>query len=253
MRFFGTILTLVFGATCLGTFATSRRLEREAQHLSPSLSAPAALALGAPARYLGRLEASAEELRSRDRGTPCVAYRTRVLLVTEDDDDREHRYLIFDERRGPPRLLVRGELGHVSIALERWTHLEKASRRRSRQRPAYQGATFSRPRTEGSPTGYEIEEQALLAGQRLFVAGIAGRLWDAAQPETPTPTASATAPVRELLPDPVLGRVEIFPGSQVERVEALRRRAFWHRVGGIASGALALLGVGLFVAGWLRR
>lgn len=249
---------ILFALGLLGAFGllsglawrSVQRATHELERMSPSTTAPAALAAGEPARYEGQLEPGSEKQTGLIYPTACVARHTRVTALGGcDDEGCSRRQVILDERRGPPFLLVRGERGHVVVALEHWNDVQgKHGRSRIvKHLPPLAGAAFKRPRF--SPSEYLLEESHLVAGQALFVAGVAGRLWDAAMPESEAPARAARAPVREILRDPAVGRVELFRGLQRERLDELRS---WRRratIGGVAAGIPALLGLALLAIG----
>jgi hypothetical protein len=251
LRGLGVLLVLLLGFLSGMGWRAVRRADRDVARLSLSLSAPADLRPGEPARYQGRLAPAAKELRSRDQGVPCVAYRTRVTAITEISEEHDRRDVILDERRGPPYLLVRGDRGHVAVALDKWVSFERARSRHQKHRPLW-GVTFSQPSTARGVDSYMIEEQTLVAGEPLFVAGAAGRLWDAAAPETDTPARSARAPVRELLEDPARGRVEIFHGEQRDQIARLRGDRRWPMIGAVAAAIPALFVLVFLVISWIR-
>jgi hypothetical protein len=249
---------IVFALGLLGAFGvlsglawrSVQRATRELERLSPSTTAPAALKPGEPARYQGRLEPGSEPQTGLVYPTPCVARHTRVTALAGcNDEGCARRDVILDERRGPPFLLVRGEHGHVALALAHWNDVKGKHGRYRVVEHLPRLATPSLKRPRFSPSEYLVEESHLVAGQPLFVAGVAGRLWDAAAPEGDAPSRTARAPVREILRDPALGRVELFRGRQEDLLGELRSTKRWNTVWGVAAGIPALLGFVLLAIG----
>ncbi len=199
---------ILFALGLLGAFGllsglawrSAHHAARELERMSASTTPPASLEAREPARYEGRLEPGTAPHTGLVYPTPCVARHTRITALAGcDDEGCSRRQVLLDERRGPPFLLVRGERGHVAVALEHWHDLQgkHGQSRIVKRLPRLAGAALARPRFK--PEEYLVEESQLAAGQLLFVAGVAGRLWDAAAPESDAPSRAARAPVREIL------------------------------------------------------
>lgn len=249
----GRFMIVVFGLACAwgawANWGAGGELSGRAKHLAGPLTPLHAVKLGEMVRLEGRLVATAPLRPSRDRGEPCVAFHTRVVQVNEDTDSdgdsTYYRYTLFEEKRGPSHLLIASGGGKVAVPLALWTTFRGEPRRRTKQRPSYPGVTLAPPKkTRGSLDRYEVHEQCLGPGAWLFVAGRASKAWDGALAERQEVTLEARDPVTAIESAPALGGVELHLGGQGQLVGLLSRSAFWHRVGAVALGVLAVLLLG---------
>lgn len=179
----------------------------------------------------------------------CLAALTRIAVRSTYRDshnkDVRNSNLIAMRRVGPAniRIDVGGE--RIELPLERWTP-RLVSFEPLDEIPPRLGVTREEiARAEAEARGtlgrYEVSEAMLDAGARFFVVG---RLEDGAGS-------------LRLEADRVLGRIELYPGSQEELVEELRsggaglRVAGWILGAGVGPFPLAILGL-VFLVRHLR-
>ncbi len=183
---------------------------------------------------------------SPHRRVPCLAAVTWVF-VTSSYQDVHNRPIreathVATRRVGPASLAIEVADQRLELPIERWLPQQSTSEVMG-ELPERLGVTpeeiaTAKRTARGSPSGFSVSESTIDGGARVFVVG---RLED------------RDGPLR-LEPDPVLGRVELFPGSQEELVRELSGSGGGLRVAGWILGAgLGPLPLAIVVLVWLVR
>ncbi len=207
----------------------------EAEHVAQPLTT---LSRGQALRIEGAVEPSAG-VDAPLSGTRCVAAILRIHRVSHyrDSQDKTQRdaRLVSARRWGPSRIGIRTGDGRVELPLEAWTPSGSPSASETmnelpeRFLVGEREVEAARSAARGTFAHYAVDEVRLAADDPVFVVA---RVKDA-EGEL------------ELEPDPVLGRIEVFRGSQAELVADLRGSSAGLRIAGwiffvLAGGPLVV-------------
>ncbi|MDO9280490.1 MAG: hypothetical protein Q7U06_01175 [Pseudomonadota bacterium] len=177
---------------------------------------------------------------------PCLAAVTYISATGFYHDSRNkpahESQLVATRSVGPPNLEIAVGDARIQLPLERWSPRSPASESTD-ELPARLGVTpeeiaSAKGLLRGSFVGFTVSESTIDAGARVFVVG---RLED------------SEGPLR-LEADRVLGRVELYPGSQDDFVKELGdsggglRIAGWILGAGLGPLPLALIGLVLLAS-----
>lgn len=172
---------------------------------------------------------------------PCLAAWTRILVTSHYSDSQNKQVyesqLIATRTVGPPDIDIAVGDKRLALPLERWTPTDYTSEAVDeiplRLGVKQEEIDSAKARARGSIGRYRIVESTIDEGTRFFVVG---RIED------------RDGPLR-LEPDRVLGRVELYPGSQEDLVKQLGGSGSGLRIAGMILGAgvgplpLAIIGL----------
>jgi hypothetical protein len=181
---------------------------------------------------------------------PCLAALTNISLVSHyrdiHDKPATDSRSVGVRRVGPAELGITVGDARLALPLELWVPNESKSEHvdapPARLRVTEEEIAAARERLHAGSTRFVVSESTIDAGTRVFVVG---RLED-------------RDGALRLEADPVLGHVELFPGTQDELVRKLRgsggglRIAGWILGAGVGPLPLAILGLVLLVR-WRKR
>jgi hypothetical protein len=181
---------------------------------------------------------------------PCLAAVTDIAAVsfytTANNKTARDRSLVATRREGPANIEIAAGDTRIELPLERWSP-KHGSVEEIDELPARLGVTpeeiaRAKEPLRGQFARFSIAESTIDGGTRVFVVG---RLEDRDGPP-------------RLEADPVLGRIELYPGSRDDLVNDLRGAGGGLRIAGWILGAvvgplpLAVLGL-VSLAEWRRR
>jgi len=166
---------------------------------------------------------------------PCLAAVTYIGIISQYRDDHDQpatdHGLVRRSRVGPTELGITVGDARLELPLEQWVPASGDNAKTqymaelpARLRVTHEELAAAREHLHAGTTQFEVQESTIDAGTRVFVVG---RLQD-------------RDGALRLEADPVLGRVELFPGSQDELVQKLRGSGNGLRIAGLIVG----LGVG---------
>lgn len=170
---------------------------------------------------------------------PCLAAITSIFLMSSyrdihDRDVHESNH-IATRRVGPASIEIAVGDKRVELPLERWSPRDFSSESVAELPPRLgvtpQEIESAKQHAQGSLGNYRVSESTIQSGARFFVVG---RLED------------RDGPLR-LEPDRMLGRIELYPGSQDALVKELSgsgrglRVAGWILAAGVGSLPLAIV------------
>ncbi len=216
--------------------AGSEKLARAA-HVSPPATR---LERGADVRVEGTIVEGPSAVSAYGQ-KPCLASMTYITAVGSYFDSqrkpvREYQH-VATRRVGPPNLEIAVGDERIQLPLERWSPTHQASERTD-ELPARLAVTpeeiaDGKGLLRGEFVGFAVSESTIDAGTRVFLVG---RLED------------NEGPLR-VEADRVLGRVELYPGSQDAFVKELGHGGGGLRIAGWILGAglgplpLAIIGL----------
>lgn len=230
-----------------GYFMAHAGVEKLAQ--AEHVSTPATrLERGADVRVEGTIVGSPSAVSSYGQ-KPCLAAVTYIAAAgfyRDSQNKSVHESLHVATRRvGPPNLEITVGDQRIQLPLERWAPRHQASESTD-ELPARLGVTpeevaSAKGRLRGEFVGFAVSESTIDGGTRFFVVG---RLED-------------TDGQLRLEADRMLGRIELYPGSQDDFVQQLRGSGGGLRIAGWILGAgvgpLPLTIVGLVLLARRRK
>lgn len=151
---------------------------------------------------------------------PCVAFHLQVIHHYETTDESGNPVtrdiLAFELSKGPEEIVLRSGQQEYLLPRDRWKNYYHPHQVRIETSPVY----VPEQRHTGKHAYFEVQETALVQGQRLFVA--------------------AGLEENRLTVDPELEELLLYPGTKEECVAEFHRSASTQRVAGIV---LAVFGV----------
>jgi hypothetical protein len=219
-----------------------QRTSSEESFVAGPLTTMADIKVGNAVRFVGSLD-GANDLVS-PQGTPCVAYDTRVYLVSQrhDADGKRYtsRYQVFRQRRGPKKLYFSGQGGKVAMDLARWSKPWWPHTWTTKKKPAFEG-NWRMPKDLSGSLRYEVEEARLRAGEQFLVVGRAVKALDL--------SSGSEAPAVWVDAHPALRNLELFPGTHEQLAESYQGEGSFLLFTIIAClvGDLILILLGFFI------
>lgn len=244
------IWSLIVGAAAASNFCTAAETTDTLETLGSSLDDLETAPLGSLIRAEGRLTGENSRLDPAN-DKECVAYYLEVTLVSEstdsDNNTEHHYYRVFKDVQGPSPLVVASGRVKVALPLRYWTRYHKTQTYETTNWPRWLDTRHQITSYTGSFDRYDIETVCLEAGARLFLAGAVADVTEAGTAEASSERLlEIRNPLITLRPTPGLGPVEVWPGTEQERIGNL---VDYRRRKRIYGGLLTALCVTLTVIG----
>lgn len=201
------LIWLVAGIAGVFLVRTSQRYQRQADYLARPANVGGAV--GEP--FLAQVEPSPGQptFTAPSNGLPCLYYSTRVIAVYErkeknDSTPRVYREVVAERSGGLKSISLISQGRKFVLYPVLWTEFLDPPTTEFSSPPSFLTERERVP-PAGKLLNYEVEENTILPNQTLFVAGV-------------------LKSAEELAPDPLLGYLLVYPGSQQECVALFRAR-----------------------------